>query len=102
MKILRLFGLLLLLLAGLVAWRSRPYQGFQGEVFVEIPHGTSTGGIADLLAGAGVIRSRWDLRAARLAKPAGVLQAGEYRFNRAASAFEVYDRIARGDIFYYE
>jgi UPF0755 protein len=30
-----------------------------------------------------------------------VLQAGEYRFNRAASPVEVFDRIARGDVFYY-
>jgi UPF0755 protein len=35
-------------------------------------------------------------------KNGAVLQAGEYRFNHAASPFEVYDRIAHGDIFYYE
>ena len=29
------------------------------------------------------------------------LKAGEYRFARPASVLEVYDRIARGDIFYY-
>lgn len=100
--LLRLLAVLLLIFAVLVLWRSRPYQGFQNEVFVEIPHGTSTGGIADLLANAGVLRSRWDLLTARLVKRGQVLQAGEYRFNRAASPFEVYDRIAHGDIFYYE
>ena len=31
-----------------------------------------------------------------------MLQAGEYRFDHAASPLEVYGRIARGDIFYYE
>jgi UPF0755 protein len=31
-----------------------------------------------------------------------VLQAGEYRFDRAASPLDVVRRIARGDIFYYE
>jgi UPF0755 protein len=102
MKIVRFLVLLLLILGGLAAWRSRPYQGFAGEVFVEIPHGTSTGGIADLLAGAGVVRSRWDLLAARMVKRGQVLQAGEYRFNHPASPFEVYDRIAHGDIFYFE
>ena len=30
------------------------------------------------------------------------MQAGEYQFNRAATPLEVYSRIARGDIFYYE
>ena len=31
-----------------------------------------------------------------------MLQAGEYRFDHPASPIEVFDRIARGDIFYYE
>ena len=30
-----------------------------------------------------------------------ILQAGEYRFDRSASPLEVFDRIARGDVFYY-
>ena len=51
---------------------------------------------------AGVVRSRWDFLLARIAGRGRVLQAGEYRFNRPASALDVYDRIARGDIFYYE
>jgi len=105
MKIVRLLALLalpVLIIAFLAVRLSLPYQGFQGEVFVEIPHGTSTGGIADSLAKAGVVRTRWDFLAARVVKRAPVLQAGEYRFNRSATPFEVYDRIARGDIFYYE
>ncbi len=79
-----------------------PYQGFHGETFVEFPHGTGTSGIADALAKAGVVRSRWDFLVARVASRKGVLQAGEYRFNRAASPVEVVSRIARGDVFYYE
>jgi UPF0755 protein len=78
------------------------YQGFHGETFVEIPRGTSSHGIAALLARAGVVRSRWDFLAARFLARARVLQAGEYRFNRAATPLEVAKRIARGDIFYYE
>ncbi|MBZ5726456.1 MAG: endolytic transglycosylase MltG [Acidobacteriia bacterium] len=80
----------------------RPYRGFQGEVFVDIPHGTSSGQMADLLAASGVVRSRWDFLLARLTGRGRVLQAGEYRFDHAASAAEVRARIARGDIFYYE
>jgi len=80
----------------------RPYQGFRGETFVEIPRGTSSGAIAGLLAGAGVVRSRWDFLLARWTTRRRVLQAGEYRFDRPASAREVVDRIARGDIFYYD
>jgi UPF0755 protein len=48
------------------------------------------------------VRSRWDFLLARLTGGTRVLQAGEYRFNRAASPLEVVSRIARGDIFYYE
>jgi UPF0755 protein len=102
MKI-RILLLLALLAAGCLAYRQfTPYQGFQGETFVDIPRGTSTGGIADLLVRAGVVRSRWDFLAARMFQRGHVLQAGEYQFKRPATPFEVYDRIARGDIFYSE
>ena len=101
MKTLRALAFLTLLAGGLAFWRLRPYQGFQGEVFVDIPRGTSTGEMADLLAGAGVVRSRWDFLLARLMERR-VLQAGEYRFSSADSPRGVYGRIARGDIFYYE
>ena len=106
MSILRRSGLLVL--AGLAAggfavYRlEQPYRDFQGETFVEFPHGTGTGGIADALVKAGVVRSRWDFLLARFASRARVLQAGEYRFDRAASPMEVVRRIARGDVFYYE
>ena len=94
---------LLLLLAGFLTFRlTRPYQGFQGQTFVDIPRGASTFTIAGMLAEAGVVRSRWDFLLARVVKRGRVLQAGEYRFNRPASPMQVLDRIARGDIFYYE
>jgi len=102
MKILRAAAVPVLILGFLAIRQALPYRGFPGETFVDIPRGTSTGGIAQLLAGAGVVRSRWDFLAARLLSRSRVLQAGEYQFNRAATPFEVYSRIARGDIFYYE
>jgi UPF0755 protein len=80
---------------------TRPYQGFTGTVYVDLPRGTSTAAMAQLLSQAGVVRSRWDFIVARLANRSRVLQAGEYRFDRPASAVEVLGRIARGDIFYY-
>jgi UPF0755 protein len=105
MKFLRRVGCLVLLLAlagGFAAYRvMAPYQAFQGETFVDFPRGTSTDAIADRLAAAGIVRSRWDFLMARIAQRGRVLQAGEYRFDRAASAYEVFDRIARGDVFYY-
>jgi peptidoglycan lytic transglycosylase G len=106
MRLLRFLGLVLLiglLAAGYLLYRVRQaYAGFAGQTFVEIPRGTSTNGIADLLVKAGVVRDRWDFLLARLVERGRRLQAGEYRFNRPASSLEVFDRIARGDIFYYE
>ncbi|MBS1856462.1 MAG: endolytic transglycosylase MltG [Acidobacteria bacterium] len=106
MKPVRGAGLLVLLLAaggGYGIWRAEsPYQGFSGEAFVEFAHGTGSGAIADMLADAGVVRSRWDFLLARMLHRGRLLQAGEYRFQHAASAYEVLDRIARGDVFYYE
>jgi len=105
MKLVRWLSAPVLLLGGVLGFLlirlSLPYQGFPGEVFVDIPRGTSTGGMARLLADAGVVRSRWDFLAARLMR-GRVLQAGEYRFNRRASPLEVCGRIARGDVFYFE
>jgi UPF0755 protein len=76
-----------------------PYEGFNGEVYVEIPRGATANAIAQTLAENGVVRSRYDFLLARLAARNRVLQAGEYRFTRPASAVEVFDRIARGDVF---
>ena len=106
MRFLRLIGFLFLVAlagGGFAFYRlQQPYQGFRGETFVEFPRGTGTSGIADALVQAGVVRSRWDFLLARVVSRTRVLQAGEYRFARAASPLEVVDRIARGDIFYYE
>ncbi len=105
MKLARRLGYLIVLTALAIeygAYRlATPYQGFHGQKFVEFPRGTPTEAMAILLADAGVVRSRWDFLLAREVKRGRVLQAGEYRFDRPASAMEVLDRIARGDVFYY-
>jgi len=90
-------------LAGLAAWALvTPYQGFPAETFVEIPRGTGTAGIARELAKDGVIRYSWELELLHLVRPSAKLQAGEYRFAKAASALDVFNRIARGDIYFVE
>jgi UPF0755 protein len=97
------FAFLGLLVGGFIVYRLElPYRGFQGETFVELRHGTSTGEIARALAGAGVVRSRWDFLLARFVTRGGVLQAGEYRFDKAATPADIVRRIAKGDVFYYE
>jgi len=106
MRFWRAVGMLLVLAVvagGFLYYRAtRPYRGFTGTVYVELPHGTSTSGMAAELAKAGVIGSRWDFWIARLANRGRALQAGEYAFDHPASAMEVCARIARGDIFYFE
>jgi UPF0755 protein len=95
--------LLALLAGGCVIYSlNRPYAGFDGEVFVEVPRGTAASRIAEMLADAGVVQSRWLFLAARAFYGRKTLQAGEYRFHQAASPIDVYGRIARGDIFFYE
>ncbi len=97
-------SILLVLIGGaaLYFYLGRPYKGFQNETFVEIAKGTTTRGMANQLAHAGVIQSPWEFLMVRAVEPSATLQAGEYRFAAPASVWTVYDRIARGDIFYYE
>jgi UPF0755 protein len=101
-----LLGLLLLVVvaagAAFYFWRGvvTPYAAFEGERFVTIDQGSSVAGMGRRLADAGVVRDARSFQiAARLKGAEKRLQAGEYRFDRAATAFEVVDRLARGDVF---
>lgn len=86
--------------AALVAFQ--PYRGFAGNALVEFPRGTSTAEMARKLADAGVVRHAAAFQLARALRPGVKLQAGEYEFTDAASPAAVLDRIARGDVHYYE
>jgi UPF0755 protein len=92
------------LLAGIaVVWSmSRAYQVAPGGSFVRIERGSGTASIASTLQKAGVIRYEWQLWMARLFSPSAKLQAGEYRFGEPASVFAIFDRIRRGDIYFFE
>jgi UPF0755 protein len=81
---------------------SRPYQGFQKPVILDFPKGTSTRSMGAQLAQAGVIRNSWQFLVARAMRPGTRLLAGEYQFSEPASVLTVFDRIARGDVFFYE
>jgi UPF0755 protein len=104
--ILRIILIILLLVvvaaAALGFFVFRPYSGFGDEVFVDIPRGTSTQAIADLLEERGVLQAEWQFLAVRMMRPNARLQAGEYRFTRPASPWEVFDRIRRGDVHHYQ
>lgn len=74
-----------------------PY-GPSAETFVDIPSGTTSKVMAGQLENAGVIRSRYAFELLRAIKGTR-LKAGEYRFDHSATAIEVYDRIAKGDVY---
>lgn len=88
--------------AWLVSRLHRPYEGFSQPVFLEFARGTSTRTMARELADKGVIQSPWLFLAARAFERGRNLQAGEYKFDKPASPLTVYERIARGDIYYME
>ena len=79
-----------------------PYKNFSQAVILDFPKGTSTAGMGVELARAGVIRYGWEFLAVRAMRPGARLQAGEYQFAKAAPAAAIFDRIVRGDVFYYE
>lgn len=74
-----------------------PY-GPSSATFVEIAPGTGTLEIGRQLKDAGVVRGGFEMEALKLAR-GGTLKAGEYRFDHAATAMEVYDRLRRGDVY---
>jgi UPF0755 protein len=106
MKLVRLLLVLLILsviAAGLAVLSVfYPYAGFKNEKFIDIRRGTSSSGVAALLADAKVIRYSWQFLLVRALRSNARLQAGEYRFHTTASTWEVFDRLVRGDVYYYE
>jgi UPF0755 protein len=96
--------LLLALIAASAAYLSlnANYQGFHQPVILDFPKGTSTQAMADELAQNGVIRYSWQFIVARALHRGAKLQAGEYQFARADNTSNIFNRIARGDVFFYE
>jgi UPF0755 protein len=104
----KLLGVLLLLLAGAAAAAgvfylrvNQPYRGFAGaEQFVEIPPGSGSAGIGQRLVAAGVVRDMATFRTALwISRQGRHLKAGEYRFDRAMTPYEIVDKMARGDVY---
>lgn len=98
MKFLGFLFLICLLAVGAVAWVVYVPFGPGHEVFVDIPVGTGSRGMAKMLQSAGVIRTRYAFEVVRELK-GGTLKAGEYRFEHATTVMDVYERIMRGDVY---
>jgi UPF0755 protein len=105
LKKVLLFILVLLLAAGGAAgwiWYciTKPYQGFASEgVFVTIPHGASSRGVARTLESNGVVRSALAFEIYARRHPKRSLEAGEYFFDRAVSSRDVFWKLAKGDVY---
>ena len=106
MTLFRRLALVLLCVIAAVAYvginLNTPYAGFNQEAFVDLPKGTNARQMAAMLQHAGVIRYSWTFLIARAVRRGATLQAGEYRFTAPASVLEIFDRLQRGDVFYYE
>lgn len=100
--VLAAFVIAILMGGGLAVLLKQPYKGFNDSLVVEIPRGTSTSAIGQQLAASGVIRYPWEFAILRALRFTAKLQAGEYQFTRPASAWTVFDRIVRGEVFFYE
>jgi len=100
----KLILFIVLIAAGAAAWLwysiNYPYLGFGPDgVFVEVPHGSSSRSVARLLKRKGVVRSSIAFEVYARRHPRRSLQAGEYFFDRATSAHDVFWKLANGQIF---
>ncbi len=95
-----LLFLVLVLFGGCVfaAWVIFTPFGPSTETFVDIASGSSTIQIAQQLESAGVVRNQFAFDLWRWVRK-GKLKAGEYRFDHPVPLTDVYDRIARGDVY---
>jgi UPF0755 protein len=104
-KVVGFLVMLVLLVGAAVGWMyvrvNKPYRGFEGaEQFVELPPGSTSPSIGQRLVDAGIVRDLPTFRTALWISGKGRrLKAGDYRFDRAMTPFEVIDKIARGDVF---
>ncbi len=94
--------LVLVLLGAYANWMVNAAYGPQSETFVDIAPHTGSEAIGAMLQQKGVIRNRYGfelLRAVAAVRGGKSLKAGEYRFDHPVSMRDVYDKIARGEVY---
>jgi UPF0755 protein len=100
--LITLLLLVALALGSWIAWAVYLPVTPPAQTFLLLRSGYSTRHIAAELRKAGIIRSELAFRLWHIARPKPPLKAGEYLFDREATLPQVYDRIARGDIYFHE
>jgi UPF0755 protein len=91
----------LVALALVAVWILTPSVGPRQQAFVVIPRGANARQISRILADGGVIENRLQFLLVRALRPRARLKAGEYMFKERLSMWKVFDRIVRGDVFFY-
>ena len=99
--LITLFLLAVLAVGGWVAYEVYVPVRPAGQQFVLLHSGYSTRRIASELKKAGIIRSELAFRLWHATHRKRALKAGEYLFEREATLPQIYDRIARGDIYFH-
>ena len=99
--LITLFLLVVLTVGGWVAWQVYIPIAPPANTSLLLRPGYSTRRIAAELKKAGVIRSERVFWLWHALHPKPSLKAGEYRFEREATLPQVYQRIARGDIYFH-
>jgi peptidoglycan lytic transglycosylase G len=99
--LIKLFVIVIFIAAGCVAWVVYAPIAPPADSSLLLRSGYSTRRIASELKKAGVIRSEMAFGLWHVLHPKPSLKAGEYRFEHAASLPQVYQRIARGDIYFH-
>src|SRR5215510_3009175 len=97
----KLLVLVIVLVAAFLAYGLLLPTGPQSQQLVQLKPGSSTRRIAADLKQAGIIRSEYAFLLWHYVRGHKILKAGEYAFDHPAGAREIYDRIARGDIFFH-
>src|ERR1700723_1890753 len=99
---LLLLVLLISAAAAAYAWYAieNPYGTYPGEgIFVDVPHGASSRGVARLLEKNGVIRNAVAFEIYARERPRRTLQAGEYHFDHPVSGKDVFWTLANGNVY---
>jgi UPF0755 protein len=99
--LITLFLIVALAVGGWVAWQIYAPMTPPANTSLLLRSGYSTRRIAIELKKAGVIRNIFVFRLWHAVHPKPTLKAGEYLFERRANLPQVYDRIARGDIYFH-
>ena len=99
--LIKLLLIFVLAAGGWVAWQIYVPMTPPAKTSLLLHSGYSTRRIAAELKKAGVIRSELVFRLWRELHPRPSLKAGEYLFEREATLPQVYERIARGDIYFH-